>query len=66
MAPERPSYLLDLQLPHRRGRSSFWSEHGMYRTFERAMVKAAPQMESCRVAEVRVVSRSLPIRQRRG
>lgn len=66
MAPERPSYRLDLQVPHMRGHSSFWSEYGTYRTFERAMVKAARQAQSCRIVELRVVWRSVTLRQRGG
>jgi hypothetical protein len=65
MLPERPSYRLDLQVPHRRGHSSFWSDYGTYRTVERAMQKAAPQTQPCRIVECRVVWRSVPIRQHR-
>ena len=65
MAPERPSYRLDLQMPHRRGHSSFWSDYGTYRTFARAMRKATHQAQPCRIVECRVVWRSIPIRQRR-
>lgn len=61
MAPERPSYRLDLQMPHERGHSSFWSDYGTYRTVERAMGKAAHQPQPCRIVECRVVWRSVPI-----
>lgn len=33
MAPERPSFSLELQYPHRHGHSSIWSEYGTYRSF---------------------------------
>jgi hypothetical protein len=66
MAPERPSYRLDLQYPHRRGHSSYWSEYGTYRSFDGAMKKAARQFRPCRIVEVRVVWRSVPVRLERG
>lgn len=65
MAPERPSYRLELQYPHKAGHSSIWSEYGTYRTFEAAMAKATLQSRPCRIVEIRVVWRSVPIRQRR-
>lgn len=65
MASERPSYRLDLQYPHQRGHSSFWSEYGTYRSFDRAKTNAARQANPCRIVEYRVVWRSVPIRQRR-
>jgi hypothetical protein len=66
MAPERPSYTLELQYPHQRGHNSFWSAYGTYRSFERAMEKAdACQARPCRIVEYRVVWRSVPIRDRR-
>lgn len=65
MAPERPSYTLELQYPHMRGHSSIWSEYGTYRSFERAMQKAAMQTRSCRIVEYSVVWRSVPIRDHR-
>jgi hypothetical protein len=65
MAPEHPSYVLELQYPHKPGHSSIWSEYGTYRSFERAMEKAALQTRPSRIVEIRVVWRSVPIRQRR-
>ncbi|WP_394438989.1 hypothetical protein ACGGKE_14755 [Sphingobium naphthae] len=62
MTPERPSYMLELQYPHTSGHSSIWSEYGTYRSFERAMTKAALQARPCRLVEYRVVWRSIPIR----
>lgn len=64
MLPERPSYRLDLQVPHRRGHSNFWSEDGTCRTFEPALHEAALQAQPCRIAECCVVWRSVLIRQR--
>ena len=61
MAPERPSYRLELQYPYERGHSSFWSEYGTYRSFDRAKGKAALQSRPCRIVERRVVWRSVPI-----
>lgn len=65
MAPERPSFCLELQYPHKPGHSSIWSEYGRYRSFLAAMEKAALQARPCRIVETRVVWRSIPIRQRR-
>jgi hypothetical protein len=61
MASERPSYRLDLQYPHERGHSTIWSAYGTYRSFARARAKAALQVRPCRIAEIRVVWRSVPV-----
>lgn len=65
MAPERPSFSLELQYPHKSGHSSIWSEYGTYRSFLAAKEKAAQQARPCRIVEHRVLWRSIPIRQRR-
>lgn len=61
MAPERPSYRLDLQYPHRAGHATLWSDFGTYRSFDRALDKAGAQSRPCRIVECRVVWRSVPI-----
>lgn len=65
MAPERQSFSLELQYPHKHRHSNIWSEYGTYRSFLAAKEKATLQARPCRIIEHRVVWRAVPIRQRR-
>lgn len=62
MVPDRPNYVLEQQYPHPEVRGTLWSHYGIYRSFDRAMEKAALIDRPCRIMQCLVVWRSVPIR----
>lgn len=62
MALERPNYVLEQQYPHPEVRGTLWSPYGTYRSFGRALEKAALIDRPCRIMQCLVVWRSVSIR----